>query len=64
MKGTLYSSDFVKNADGDFKLLELNTDTDFPSASLEHFDWSGFNTMLTNNSISEVVIVHKAFQIV
>ena len=62
MKGTLYSSDFVKNADGDFKLLELNTDTDFPSASLEHFDWSGFNTMLTNNSISEVVIVHKAFQ--
>ena len=62
MKGTLYSSDFVKNSSGDLKLLELNTDTDFPSASLSHFDWTPFVDLLLSESIETVHVVHKNFQ--
>ena len=63
MKGTLYSSDFVKNSQGDIKILELNTDTDFPSASIvSHFDWSPLQELLTSESISTVHVVHKDFQ--
>jgi len=62
MKGTLYSADFVKNSLNEFKLLELNTDTDFPSASLVHFDWNPFISELHSASIDTVHVIYKDFQ--
>ena len=62
MKGTLYSSDFVKNLQNEFKLLELNTDTDFASASLQHFDWNPFIEQLNSSSIDTVHVIYKGFQ--
>ena len=62
MKGTLYSADYIKTEFDGFKLLELNTDTDFPSASLMHFDWDPFIEQLDSASIDSVHIVHKPFQ--
>lgn len=62
MKGTLYSSDFVKNSLGELKLLEFNTDTDFPSASLSHFDWTPLIDVISSSSINEVHVVSKKFQ--
>ena len=62
MKGTLYSADYIKTEFDGFKLLELNTDTDFPSASLTHFDWDPFIEQLDSASIDSVHIVHKPFQ--
>ena len=62
MKGTLYSSDFVKNSNGGIKLLELNTDTAFASASLSHFDWTPFIDILISESISTVHVVYKNMQ--
>lgn len=62
MKGTLYSSDFVKFSNGDIKLLEYNTDTDFPSASLEHFNWSNLTDVLESQSIDTIHVVYKEFQ--
>lgn len=59
MKGTLYSSDFVKNVNGELKLLELNTDTTFPSASLSHLNWDGFIEYLESESIDSVHVIHK-----
>ena len=62
MKGTLYSADFVKNLQNEFKLLELNTDTDFASASLQHFDWNSFIEQLNSSSIDTVHVIYKEFQ--
>lgn len=62
MKGTLYSADFVKKSDGNLKLLEFNTDTDFPSASLSHFNWTALEEVITTQSIAEVHVIYKDFQ--
>ena len=62
MKGTLYSADYIKTNNGDFKLLELNTDTDFATAALVHFDWNPFIEELNSSSIDTVHVIYKKFQ--
>jgi hypothetical protein len=62
MKGTLFSADFIKNTAEGLKLLEINTDTGFATGSYSHLDLSSFNTVLTDNSITEVHVVYKDFQ--
>lgn len=62
MKGTLFSADFVKETNGNFRLLEINTDTGFVGAALPQFDFVGFKNVLQTNSITEVHVVYKAFQ--
>ena len=62
MKGTLYSADYIKSNYGEFKLLELNTDTDFASASLSHFNWNPFIEQLNSSSIDTVHVIYKKFQ--
>jgi len=59
MKGTLFSADFVKDSNGDLRLLELNTDTAFTSASLHHADFSGLINILSASNISEVHVIYK-----
>jgi len=61
MKGTLFSSDFVKDFDGNLRLLEFNTDTGFISSSLNYFDFTGFAEVLVNNSITKLHVVYKTF---
>lgn len=62
MKGTLYSSDFVKDRNGQLRLLEVNTDTAFASASLDHFDWSDFKNVLSSSGMTSLHVVYKDFQ--
>ena len=63
MKGTLFSADFIKDEDANLRLLELNTDTGFITNTLSNrFDFSSFISILQSNSITELVIVSKAFQ--
>ena len=59
MKGTLFSADFVKDSDGNLRLLELNTDTGFIKQELQNFDFSQFEQMLVDNNISELDIIYK-----
>jgi len=62
MKGVLFSADFVEDNNGGYRLLELNTDTGFISASLNNnFDFSAFKTVLSDNNITTVETVHKQF---
>jgi intein/homing endonuclease len=61
MKGTLFSADFVKDSNGNLRLLELNTDTGFITQELENFNFTEFNQILTDNSISELDIIYKPF---
>lgn len=59
MKGTLFSADFVKDSNGNLRLLELNTDTGFINQELVNFDFSNFKQILVDNNISELDIIYK-----
>ena len=59
MKGTLFSADFVKDSNGNLRLLELNTDTGFIDQELVNFDFNEFNQVLIDNNISELDIIYK-----
>lgn len=59
MKGTLFSADFVKDSNGDLRLLELNTDTGFIAQELQNFDFTEFKQILVDNDISELDIIYK-----
>ena len=60
MKGTLFSADFVKDSEGNLRLLELNTDTGFINQELINFDFSDFKQILVDNNISELDIIYKS----
>jgi hypothetical protein len=59
MKGTLFSADFVKDSNGNLRLLELNTDTGFITQELQNFDFTEFKQILVDNNISELDIIYK-----
>ena len=54
MKGTLFSADFVKDTNGNLRLLELNTDTDFWSGSLHQINFTEFFSVLSTNNIDTI----------
>ena len=62
MKGTLFSADFVKDSNGNLRLLELNTDTGFRSSSISQFDFTEFFSVLSDNNIDSLEIIYKPFQ--
>jgi len=61
MKGTLFSADFVKDSNGNLRLLELNTDTGFSNGGLNHIEFTSFIDLISTNNINEVHIVYKEF---
>lgn len=62
MKGTLFSADFIKDSSDNLRLLELNTDTGIAHTALPLLDLSGLVSILSDNSITEFVIIYKLFQ--
>lgn len=62
MKGTLFSSDFIEDSNGNLRLLEVNTDTGFIQQTLTVMDFTDFVSVLSSNNITEVVVIHKIFQ--
>lgn len=60
MKGVLFSADFVEDSSGNYKLLELNTDTGFISSSINTaFDFAPLKQVISDNNITTVETVHK-----
>lgn len=59
MKGTLFSADFIKDANNSLRLLELNTDTAIVPEQIDNIDWQTFISILQTNSISELDIIYK-----
>jgi len=62
MKGTLFSTDFLKDSEDNLRLLEINTDTAIPSSALSLLDFSSFKAVLEANTITKVTVVYKVFQ--
>ena len=62
MQGTLFSSDYVIDANGNERLIEINTDTAFTDDFIENYlNLTDFINILSTNSIVEVVIIYKDF---
>jgi hypothetical protein len=59
MKGTLFSADFVKDSNGNLRLLELNTDTGIVENELSNLDLVDFCNILQTNDITELDIIYK-----
>ena len=59
MKGTLFSADFIKDANDNLRLLEVNTDTVVTTSKLGDLDFSELNTVMADNSITELVLIYK-----
>lgn len=62
MKGVLIGVDFLKDTDGSFKILELNTGTGFVfSNPLPYFNKSVLDDLILENNINEIdlIIIHK-----
>ena len=57
MRGTLFSADFIEDASGNLRLLEVNTDTSVSNFTC--FDYSEFISLLQANNITRVVVIHK-----
>ena len=62
MKGTLFSADFVKDGNGDLKLLEINTDTACIEGLNSNIDFTAFYTVLSDNSLTDLQVIYKEFQ--
>ena len=62
MKGTLFSADFVKDGNGDSKLLEINTDTACIASLASSIDFTDFYSVLSDNSITDLQVIYKEFQ--
>jgi len=59
MKGTFFSADFIKDANGELRLLELNTDTAIIPEQIPSVDCSPLLNILTDNSLTDVHIIYK-----
>ena len=65
MKGTLFSTDYVFDKNGNPRLIELNTDTGAVNKTFgTHLHMDGFINMLSSSNITEVYFVYKDFNLI
>lgn len=63
MKGTLFSSDYVIDTNGELRLVEINTDTGFITNTFDtRYDFTDLYAIWSTNSITNVTIIYKDFQ--
>lgn len=59
MKGTFFSADFVKDANDNLRLLEVNTDTAISSNNLKYLNFDELISVMETNNITKLTVVHK-----
>jgi hypothetical protein len=57
MKGLLIGSDFVKDLNGDLKLLEINTNALVEVKELSNMDFNSFFNFMSSNSLTELHLI-------
>jgi intein/homing endonuclease len=63
MKGTLFSSDYVIDANSELRLVEINTDTGFIQNTFDsRYDFTDLYTLWSANNITNLTIIYKEFQ--
>ena len=63
MKGVFFSADFAKGNDGEFRMIEMNTNT-LRLGDFSFFDMSEFDSMLSANNINHLDIIYRTSQTV
>jgi hypothetical protein len=58
MKGVLIGADFLK-INGEYKLLEINTDVDIYTSDLKYLEVESLFNYLTTNSYTKLVVIYK-----
>ena len=59
MKSLLISSDFVHDADGNIRLLEINTNSGIGVTQFQFFDFSSLKSHLLDNNYNKLVFVYN-----
>jgi hypothetical protein len=55
MKGVIIATDYLKDNNGDFKILEINTNARIATVATDkYFDINGFNDFITDNGIKHI----------
>lgn len=61
MKGVLIATDFLKDVDGNFKVLETNTNINLAIADIEnYFDINSFDQFIQENEITKIDIINQS----
>lgn len=63
MKGTFFTSDFVRDNSNNLRLIEVNTDTAIQAHLVGRLDWSNFISTLEDNGIVSLEIIYKSVQL-
>jgi hypothetical protein len=60
MRGVIIGTDLIKDSNGEYRVLEINTNTDIHASITEGLDWDGFKNLLTTNGIEELHFMYTS----
>jgi hypothetical protein len=63
MKGVIFSADFIKDSNGDLRLLELNTDTGIIEEQIQYVDWSSLIDVVYKPVHHKAIVNHLSSSI-
>jgi hypothetical protein len=58
MKALIIGTDFLKDSDGNLRIIETNTNVGIHNKMTPHFDWIGVKQFLIDNSISKLHFIY------
>lgn len=58
MRSVIVGTDFLKDKNGDMKILEVNTNTGIHTSALDYLNWDEFELFLKNHGINEIVLLY------
>jgi hypothetical protein len=60
MRAVIVGTDFIKDSNGNYRVLEINTNTDIHASITDGLDWDGFKNLLTTNGIEELHFMYAS----
>ena len=60
MRGVIIGTDLIKDSNGGYRVLEINTNTDIHASITDGLDWDGFKNLLTTNGIEELHFMYAS----
>jgi hypothetical protein len=58
MRAVIVGTDLIKDSDGNYRVLEINTNTDVHASITNDLDWDGFKNILTTSGINELHFIY------
>lgn len=60
MRGAIIGTDLIRDSNGGYRVLEINTNTDIHASITDGLDWDGFKNLLTTNGIEELHFIYAS----